>query len=745
MFLSATPHNGHPESFTALLEMVDGRRFSRGATLDEKALREVTVRRLKSEIKEKDFKARKVERIVFEPTADEQEAFADLDRILTESAKANGRKPSGDIVSMLLKKRFLSSPWAFARTIELYEHAGASRGLPELDDGDEYYQEVLGSGQSDEEEGQVEQPEFTTLRRSKGSDPLVAAQPGEIAALANWGRGYESQPDSRLSALVTWLDSTCRIGKLWSNERVVIFTEYSATLDWIVDILRQRGYADRLAAIQGSTPHDEREIIRARFNEDPATEPLRILVATDSAGEGIDLQSHCRHLINFDIPFNPSRLEQRIGRVDRYGQRQVPEIRHFTPSSGSTTYGADLKFMDIIAHKVALVAQDLGSVNQVIDAEIQEHFIPGRSSGRRSAVVDPGNAIITRTLAGGIELNRQLTELSRTYADRKAAMHLTPENARRVLDTALEMTAQPPMLEIGDADTNAQVFDVPALGPSWQPALRGLDTRLKPGQWRPITFDDQAAANRNDLVHVHLGHALMQKAARLLRGALFSADSSVHRVTAVVIDDLPQSCVAAVSRLVLVGRGGLRLHEDVFLTGVRMRGQAMAEDKVVALLDTALDGQHLRLAGEGVRLALSELWNAESGALRGKLLDAMTRRAETRQEQVRASLLARRDADLSRANGIFGAFRLNLEESAARLAREIENQEVGLFTDDQQLQRQRDLNRMRDRLAGLRAEQERELDTIAERYQQIKPHVAAAAVVFALTPADAADLAGGAA
>ena len=66
----------------------------------------------------------------------------------------------------------------------------------------------------------------------------------------------------------------------------------------------------------------------------------------------------------------------------------------------------------------------------------------------------------------------------------------------------------------------------------------------------------------------------MQKAARILRSALFSADSPVNRVTAVVVDDLPQSCVAAVSRLVLVGRGGLRLHEEVFLAGVRLRGQA---------------------------------------------------------------------------------------------------------------------------------------------------------------------------
>jgi hypothetical protein len=65
LFLSATPHNGHPESFTALLEMIDSRRFSRGALLDERALRDVTVRRLKSDLPEKGFRPRELRAIPF--------------------------------------------------------------------------------------------------------------------------------------------------------------------------------------------------------------------------------------------------------------------------------------------------------------------------------------------------------------------------------------------------------------------------------------------------------------------------------------------------------------------------------------------------------------------------------------------------------------------------------------------------------------------------------------------------------
>lgn len=738
LFLSATPHNGYPESFTALLEMIDGRRFSRGANLDERALRDIAVRRLKVELTDKEFKRRQLKTLPFEPDADEQRQFGTLERILTESARANGKRRSGDIVAMLLKKRFLSSPWSFARTLELYEQAAVTGRQLELDDEDAYYEEVMGSGQSDEEEGAADHPEFTALRQSKGSDPLMTATDQEIDALIAWGRGYEHQPDTRLKALIKFIEGVCRPdGKHWTNERVVVFTEYSTTLDWIERVLVQRGYKDVLATIQGSTPTEKREQIRAQFTEDPAKYPVRVLIATDSAGEGIDLQTHCHRLVNFDIPFNPSRLEQRIGRIDRYGQAETPLIYHFAPDSTSTTYAADMDFMRRIAEKVGNVAEDLGSVNQVIDADVQNHFSPTTATRKaKPAAPDDGNAIITRALAGGIELNRRLTELSRTYDERKVEMHLTPGNARRVVDAALALTAQPPLAEVGHEDTDAQVFAVPGLGSAWQSALRGLDTRLTPGVPRPITFDDRATGI-NDLVHVHLGHALMQRSTRVLRSALFSVDAPVNRVTAVVVDDLPQSCVAAVSRLVLVGRGGLRLHEEVFLTGIRVRGQAMAEAKVEQVLDEALDVENLVLADDQVRTALATEWNADGSRLRSRLLTAMARKAESRQEKVTEALETRRDTDIARAREIFDAFRVNLRESRDRLARDIQDQEAALFTDDQQTQRRRDLRAMEDRQASLDDEEDREIAAIVERYRDIKPHVSAAAVVFALTRTDA--------
>ena len=387
--------------------------------------------------------------------------------------------------------------------------------------------------------------------------------------------------------------------------------------------------------------------------------------------------------------------------------------------------------------KLDTVAADLGSANEVIDVEIQDHFTPGGTGRKvRLSARDDGNVIINRALAGGLELNRSLTELSRTYGERKAEMHLTPANALRVVDTALELTGQPP-LRVVEGDDPAEVLEVPALGSAWQSALRGLETRLNPGVLRQITFDDQLAEERKDLVYIHLGHALLQRSARILRSALFNVDSPVHRVTAVVVEDLPQSCVASVSRLVLVGRGGLRLHEEVFLTGIRIRGRDMSEAKAEEVLDHALDAQNLVLASPGVRRALTDLWNGDGAPLRHRLLTAMEQKAGARQDKVIDALHKRRDTDIARAREIFAAFRVNLLQSRDRLDREIRSEEEKLFPDDQQRQRRRDLASMIDRLDSLDDEEQREIAAIGARYAGIKPHVTAAAVVFALTPQDA--------
>ena len=642
-----------------------------------------------------------------------------------------------------MKKRFLSSPWSFAQTLRHYADSDGGSGIEE-DDEDQYYQEVLGSGQSDEEEGAAAHPEFTALRHSKRSDPLVAATQQDIDSLIEWGLGYENKPDARLQALIEFLDAVCRPdGRTWTQRagRGVHRVRRDPGLD------RPRPRPARVPGRQGTRGHPGLDPRRGAGGH-----PREVHRAAGQAAGPRPRRHRLGRRGHRPAGATATGWSTSTSRSTRPGWSSGSAASTATASStrrrstSSPPAGAGIRATrrtrsscwTRCARRSASVAADLGSVNEVIDADIQDHFTPG-GTGRKVklAARDDGSVIINRVLAGGQELNRTLTELSRTYGDRKAEMHLTPANARRVVDTALELTSQPPLRPV-EGDDPVEVFEVPALGSAWQFALRGLETRLNPGVLRPVTFDEEVAEGRDDIVYIHLGHALLQRSARILREALFNVDSPVHRVTAVVAEGLPQSCVAAVSRLVLVGLGGLRLHEEVFLTGIRLRGSAMAEAKVEEVLDQALDAQDLVLAGEDVRRRLADQWNADGAPLRTRLLTAMEQKARSHQERVIDTLYKRRDTDIARAREIFAAFRVNLQESRDRLDREIRSEEEKLFPDDQQRQRRHDLASMIDRLNSLDDEERREIDAISARYAEIKPHVTAAAVVFALTPEDAA-------
>ena len=340
-----------------------------------------------------------------------------------------------------------------------------------------------------------------------------------------------------------------------------------------------------------------------------------------------------------------------------------------------------------------------------------------------------------------MELNARLTQLEQGYDASRTEMHLDPANLRRVVDTALRINHQAALIPNYDfaQDTDAEVFTMPTLTAGWRDTLRGLDTRLDPGALRPITFDPDAAEGRADLVYVHLGHPIVQKAQRLLRRSLWSVDSTLRRVTAVVVDDLDESFVAAVTRMVLVGRGGVRLHEEVFLAGVRLRGRrAMAEERAEEALDKALDRENLILADQRVRDQLCDMWNVKDAPLRLRLEESMQARAGRRHDLVTEQLARRQATDVLRAKEIFAAFRTNLSDSLARLRAEEAKAAEQLFADpDQQRQWRRDIAAMSRRLDEIDDEEAREIAAINDRYADVKPHTTAAAVVFALTRADA--------
>ncbi len=127
---------------------------------------------------------------------------------------------------------------------------------------------------------------------------------------------------------------------------------------------------ERVLVFSGATGSDKREAVKRAFNTDPEVEPVRILLCTDAAREGINLQTYCSDLIHFDLPWNPSRLEQRNGRIDRKLQpAKLIVCRYFRYEQRE----ADI-VLDALVRKTEAIRNQLGSVGQVIEERVTKRL-----------------------------------------------------------------------------------------------------------------------------------------------------------------------------------------------------------------------------------------------------------------------------------------------------------------------------------------------------------------------------------
>jgi SNF2 family DNA or RNA helicase len=335
LFLTATPHNGYPESFSALLELLDGQRFARGVMPDREQLGAVMVRRLKSELPKKwdgspRFPDRKLEAIEVPYTDAERQVHGKLREYAALRQQTSGdavEQTATEFVLKLLKKRLFSSPAAFAATLAQHEQslrqarrkqavARPTLGVlrRQIDAAEEDY--------ADEDAAEDSAHEAVEAASRLFREPTGPEQ-ALLDGMKAWAAAASARPDSKARELIRWLHQHVKPDGKWANERVIIFTEYRATQKWLQTLLASEGFTggDRLMPLYEGMDADERERIKAAFQYDPAGSPVRILLATDAASEGIDLQNHCSRLVHYEIPWNPNRMEQRNGRIDRHGQR----------------------------------------------------------------------------------------------------------------------------------------------------------------------------------------------------------------------------------------------------------------------------------------------------------------------------------------------------------------------------------------------------------------------------------------
>ncbi len=764
LFLSATPHNGYQASFTALLEILDNQRFARGVKPDQAAVRDTVVRRLKRDIENPDGTPRFVEReasaIAVQYPQDEREIhalltrFADLRRKRLTSQR--GRRAT-DLVTLLLKKRLFSSPAAFAHTVRVYlDTLAQKKGLPTGEDDPAWMDEFMDDLATYDDEQLAEAEDDMLTRVGPVQPDPTDEETALLRKMLDWAEAKEALPDAKATELIKYLTAVCRPdGRLWTNERVVVFTEYRDTQTWLADLLRQQGFdaGGRLALLHGGTLPDERERIRLEFQADPTERPVRILLATDAASEGIDLQNHCHRLVNYDIPFNPNKLEQRIGRIDRYGQEVTPEIRHFVGAGFGKAvdrFEADLEFLSRVATKVARMEEDLGSVNAVLADAVQRRMLGEHVSVDvdRAGKGRAGGSLPTESNVRE-QVRRLRADLDKTVDE----LGITPPAVKRVVDTALELARQQKLTRYTDDKLLVDgLWRVPPLTGSWQRASAGLTAKLRDGdeppRQLPVAFDPEVAkADRNGIVLAHLNHPLVAMSTRLLRAAVSNPDLGLHRVTAVVSDDpaLEDVLVGAYSRFVLVGADGVRLHEEVLYAGgwAPEQGRFRRLENLGDLggfLDRALANG--TPASQVVRDRLTERWPRVADGL----VAAIEWRRRTRQESLERKLAQRQEAEEQR-------IRHNLDQFAATLRGALATPEEGvdgqasLFTPEQVVamkkskeelaQYRKDRQSWEARLSALEAERDRELEVVAARYRDPKPHSFPVAVVFVVPKREA--------
>jgi SNF2 family DNA or RNA helicase len=649
LFLSATPHNGHSNSFSALLELLDPQRFIRGVPVTKENLEKVMVRRLKEDIRllAGGFPKRMVvqEDITGLPENAPELAIA---RLLDEYAvaceshletAARKKQIEFQLVISHLQQRLFSSIEAFARTLAVHRRSvekGSIHQAPSLEllkCGVDREGELGTATEEDVEaalDSEMEAASSSALSGVLGSAAQRLRLLDEMRALADASR---HAPDARICKLLDWMrehqcaglgtpgKSHASQNASWQPIRVIIFTEYETTLRYLRDQLQAAmqgsdGAESRIEIFYGATPTDKREAIKTAFNADPAIHPVRILLATDAAREGLNLQAHCHHLFHFDVPWNPSRLEQRNGRIDRKLQPAPEVFCHYF----NYAQRPEDRILAALIRKTETIKLELGSLSQVLDTKLTTRLQQGlrrRSLSELESEIETAStgsasqAVVEDELESTRERNeklrQQLDSLQRQLDSSRKALHFDSGLLQSALSRSLQLGGFPPLTA---GPENRIQFPVDPTGksidPSWSNTLDSLRQPPKDGKrnfiWRreapirPITFSPPDTVD-DSIVQLHLGHRISQ---RLL--SRFLSQGFVHK-------DLSRACFAQsddrIPRVVLLGRLGLygpgasRLHEEIVTITARWTPPAErraglqpyareAEARTMQILETAM-------------------------------------------------------------------------------------------------------------------------------------------------------------
>ena len=456
LLLTATPHRGRQDTFRNLLQLLDKDIFSTNELVTNRINNEndnVTnkffIRRLKEDMTDWQgnplFKARHTRTIEYELTDLEKNLYRKVTRYLSERREEATQQNNihVSLALMVMQRRLTSSIYAIMKTLQ--NRYNALNGLLELirknpslwkkrmefdvefSDFDDF------SELTDDERESLEHifsdPKkfklFTTAKNPREIED-ERNQVGHLKELAE-NLYFNNTEEQKLKRLRQFLSDE----RVTNGRKLVLFTEHKDTLEYLETKLTNNGY--KVSTIFGQKSVDER-----RKAQDEFAGESQILLATDAAGEGINLQ-FCDLLINWDIPWNPNRLEQRMGRIHRYGQQE--EVYVFNLVAKNTREG---QVMRRLLQKLDIIRDQIGNdrVYDVISDVFQGVNIEDILKSTLEGEINSFNSAIDNDLT--VEnIEKKIKE----QKEKVSSKSIDFESAKRLMDDSLEKRLIPIYLE----------------------------------------------------------------------------------------------------------------------------------------------------------------------------------------------------------------------------------------------------------------------------------------------------------
>lgn len=382
VMLSATPHDGKARSFASLMNMLDPTAIADPDNYGRDDIKGLFIRRFKNEIQdqvETAFKEREIHKVYCNATAAEETAYSVLTGLSFK--RLDQRKTAGRLFKTTLEKAMFSSPAACLETIR--NRVNRLRQRPGL----EAHSDIAELEELAKAVERISPADFSKYQRL-------------LSVIRDPDDGFGWEPDTR-------------------RDRLVIFTERIKTLEFLRENLLKdlRLKKNQVEILHGGLPDIDQQKIVEDFGREEA--PVRLLIASDVASEGINLHYLSHRLIHFDIPWSLMVFQQRNGRIDRYGQKNTPHIHYLVNRSGNTKIKGDMRILELLIQKDEEAVKNIGDpatlmgvhdtdeeekiTSDAIEAGLSESEFEERLARKNQASFDPMKLL----MSGGSEPPRR--------------------------------------------------------------------------------------------------------------------------------------------------------------------------------------------------------------------------------------------------------------------------------------------------------------------------------------------------